>query len=96
MTSYLAGDPMSPQLVIAAGSACGLAIGTVATSFVDWAGPVERSRAPADRSGSTVASALPVVEWWFPSVVVAPLGDAEGLAPVQGSQVLLTVSGAFR
>jgi hypothetical protein len=94
--SYLSGgEAFSPHLGIAAGSAGGLVLGAVITAFFDWDQPVYGDLAPALDDGGRGLGFLPEVAWWFPSVAAAPVGDAEGLAPRRGTQVLFTVTGGL-
>ena len=96
--SYLSGgDAMSPQMGIAVGSTGGLLIGTVITGFLDWEQPAYAVPPGYETSSSSSATAvLPNIAWWFPSVNVAPVGDQDGLSPVSGTQVLVTVTGGLQ
>ncbi|MBI5510775.1 MAG: HEAT repeat domain-containing protein [Deltaproteobacteria bacterium] len=95
--SNLVQSRLSPKLGIAAGSVAGLAAGAVATSFFDWQ-PAEEAAGMADAGSSATRlfGWLPQVDLWFPGVVVEPAGDREGLSPVQGSKILLQITGFLR
>jgi len=90
----LAADKVNPKLGIAAGSALGLVVGTVATSFFDWEQPAGAAVGITDEGGGAAwAPWLPEVTMWFPSVAVTPAGDPDGLSGISGTQMLVQVSG---